>query len=190
MLPHLILFLLLFFPLSLSVLSFPVRPGFGYLTRQLMGLAGGRLVLALEGGHDLKAICDASEACVSSLLGNEVRWEPRRGGFNIVKMISLDKSEYLERGTKIKSMIVARSNHRCLNSGLHFLPMYWSENIPDTSVALLYWWGHFHRVWAVVIGELGLVDKNYFRRLETDMHGYGKLALHPFSSFLCLKWSP
>ncbi|KAM7407774.1 hypothetical protein PAMA_003503 [Pampus argenteus] len=45
---------------------------FGYLTRQLMGLAGGRLVLALEGGHDLTAICDASEACVSALLSNEL----------------------------------------------------------------------------------------------------------------------
>ncbi|XP_029911839.1 histone deacetylase 7 isoform X2 [Myripristis murdjan] len=42
---------------------------FGFLTRQLMSLAGGRLVLALEGGHDLTAICDASEACVSTLLG-------------------------------------------------------------------------------------------------------------------------
>ncbi|XP_017266771.1 histone deacetylase 7 [Kryptolebias marmoratus] len=42
---------------------------FGFLTRQLMSLAGGRLVLALEGGHDLTAICDASEACVSALLG-------------------------------------------------------------------------------------------------------------------------
>lgn len=47
-------------------------PGFGFLTRQLMSLAGGRVVLALEGGHDLKAICDASEACVSALLGMEV----------------------------------------------------------------------------------------------------------------------
>lgn len=45
---------------------------FGYLTRQLMALAGGRLVLALEGGHDLTAICDASEACVSALLGGEL----------------------------------------------------------------------------------------------------------------------
>ncbi|XP_069555002.1 histone deacetylase 4 [Brachyistius frenatus] len=45
---------------------------FGYLTRQLMGLAGGRVVLALEGGHDLTAICDASEACISALLGNEL----------------------------------------------------------------------------------------------------------------------
>uniref|UniRef100_A0A8C1FYE1 Histone deacetylase n=1 Tax=Cyprinus carpio carpio TaxID=630221 RepID=A0A8C1FYE1_CYPCA len=44
----------------------------GHLTKQLMGLAGGRVVLALEGGHDLRAICDASEACVSALLGIEI----------------------------------------------------------------------------------------------------------------------
>lgn len=54
-----------------SHLPFAVA-GFGYLTKQLMGLAGGRVILALEGGHDLTAICDASEACVSALLGNEV----------------------------------------------------------------------------------------------------------------------
>ncbi|CAH2224636.1 Hypothetical predicted protein [Pelobates cultripes] len=45
---------------------------FGHMTRQLMSLAGGRVVLALEGGHDLTSICDASEACVSALLGNEL----------------------------------------------------------------------------------------------------------------------
>ncbi|XP_063315352.1 histone deacetylase 5 isoform X3 [Pelobates fuscus] len=44
---------------------------FGHLTKQLMTLSGGRVVLALEGGHDLTAICDASEACVSALLGME-----------------------------------------------------------------------------------------------------------------------
>uniref|UniRef100_A0A3B4AT08 Histone deacetylase n=1 Tax=Periophthalmus magnuspinnatus TaxID=409849 RepID=A0A3B4AT08_9GOBI len=46
---------------------------FGQLTQLLMGLAGGRVVMALEGGHDLTAICDASEACVSALLGEPVR---------------------------------------------------------------------------------------------------------------------
>ncbi|KAB0405534.1 hypothetical protein E2I00_002687, partial [Balaenoptera physalus] len=40
---------------------------------QLMTLAGGRVVLALEGGHDLTAICDASEACVSALLSVELQ---------------------------------------------------------------------------------------------------------------------
>ncbi|XP_033367557.1 histone deacetylase 5 [Parus major] len=49
---------------------------FGHLTKQLMMLAGGRVVLALEGGHDLTAICDASEACVTALLGLEVRGTP------------------------------------------------------------------------------------------------------------------
>uniref|UniRef100_A0A8C9Y805 histone deacetylase n=1 Tax=Sander lucioperca TaxID=283035 RepID=A0A8C9Y805_SANLU len=48
---------------------------FGYLTRQLMTLAGGRVVLALEGGHDLTAICDASEACVAALLGQEWKFK-------------------------------------------------------------------------------------------------------------------
>ncbi|XP_030196592.1 histone deacetylase 5 isoform X3 [Gadus morhua] len=45
---------------------------FGRLTQMLMELAGGRVVLALEGGHDLTAICDASESCVSALLGDQV----------------------------------------------------------------------------------------------------------------------
>ncbi|XP_029396384.1 histone deacetylase 9 isoform X6 [Mus pahari] len=44
---------------------------FGHLTKQLMTLANGRVALALEGGHDLTAICDASEACINALLGNE-----------------------------------------------------------------------------------------------------------------------
>lgn len=53
------------------------------MTQQLMSLAGGAVVLALEGGHDLTAICDASEACVAALLGNKVgnpwphSWVPR-----------------------------------------------------------------------------------------------------------------
>ncbi|KAM6980669.1 histone deacetylase 7-like [Aplochiton taeniatus] len=50
---------------------------FGFLTRQLMSLAGGKVVLALEGGYDLTAICDASEACVSALLGMEMEPLPQ-----------------------------------------------------------------------------------------------------------------
>ncbi|KAL7379433.1 hypothetical protein ABVT39_027475 [Epinephelus coioides] len=49
---------------------------FSQLTQLLMGLAGGRVVMALEGGHDLTAICDASEACVSALLGDPVNTGP------------------------------------------------------------------------------------------------------------------
>ncbi|XP_024920202.1 histone deacetylase 5 isoform X2 [Cynoglossus semilaevis] len=55
---------------------------FGELTQLLMGLAGGRVVMALEGGHELTAICDASEACVSALLGDSCdasfQWPPEK----------------------------------------------------------------------------------------------------------------
>ncbi|XP_071961663.1 histone deacetylase 4-like [Antedon mediterranea] len=45
--------------------------GFAYMTRQLMTLAGGRVVLVLEGGYDLTSICDAAEACTMVLLGKD-----------------------------------------------------------------------------------------------------------------------
>ena len=42
------------------------------MTRELMSLAGGKVVLTLEGGYDITSICDATEACVRALLGDEV----------------------------------------------------------------------------------------------------------------------
>uniref|UniRef100_A0A0R3RX49 histone deacetylase n=1 Tax=Elaeophora elaphi TaxID=1147741 RepID=A0A0R3RX49_9BILA len=42
---------------------------FGYLTQQLMNYAGGRVVLALEGGYNLDTISDAAEECVKALCG-------------------------------------------------------------------------------------------------------------------------
>jgi histone deacetylase 4/5 len=45
---------------------------FGYMTKQLMTLAKGKLVLTLEGGYDLPSICDCSQECVSALLGDEI----------------------------------------------------------------------------------------------------------------------
>jgi acetoin utilization deacetylase AcuC-like enzyme len=41
------------------------------MTRRLKSLAGGRLVLALEGGYNLDAISESAEACVRVLLGEE-----------------------------------------------------------------------------------------------------------------------
>lgn len=45
---------------------------FGHLTRELMQLADGKVVLALEGGYDLTAICDSAQECVKALLGDEL----------------------------------------------------------------------------------------------------------------------
>ena len=51
--------------------SMRVSPeGYGALTRRLLGLAGGRVVLALEGGYDLEAIARSAAACVRTLLGD------------------------------------------------------------------------------------------------------------------------
>ncbi|GFU59777.1 histone deacetylase 4 [Nephila pilipes] len=44
---------------------------FGFMTQQLMHFAKGKIVLALEGGYDLPAICDSSQECVKALLGDE-----------------------------------------------------------------------------------------------------------------------
>jgi histone deacetylase 6 len=43
--------------------------GYGAMTARLRELAGGRLVLALEGGYDLDAIARSAEACLRVLLG-------------------------------------------------------------------------------------------------------------------------
>lgn len=37
-----------------------------------MELAEGRVVLVLEGGYNLTSLCDALQACVGALMGNEV----------------------------------------------------------------------------------------------------------------------
>lgn len=47
--------------------------GYAQLTKQLMDLAGGHVVMALEGGYSLPSLCDAAEACVKALLGEKVK---------------------------------------------------------------------------------------------------------------------
>lgn len=44
---------------------------FAQMTKQLMLLARGKVVLALEGGYNQTSICDASEACVRALSSDE-----------------------------------------------------------------------------------------------------------------------
>ena len=46
--------------------------GYAQLTKQLMDVAGGQVVMALEGGYSLPSLCDAAEACVNALLGEKV----------------------------------------------------------------------------------------------------------------------
>lgn len=54
-------------------------------------------MLALEGGHDLTAICDASEACVSALLSVEVRTPE-----NVKYRLSTTAKEILGPASQVK----------------------------------------------------------------------------------------
>uniref|UniRef100_A0A4W5P1J3 Histone deacetylase 6 n=1 Tax=Hucho hucho TaxID=62062 RepID=A0A4W5P1J3_9TELE len=45
-------------------------PGYAHLTHHLMGLAGGRVLVILEGGYNLTAISESMSACTSILLGD------------------------------------------------------------------------------------------------------------------------
>ena len=42
------------------------------MTKQLMSLAGGRLVLALEGGYEPQSTSQSAELCLRALLQDEV----------------------------------------------------------------------------------------------------------------------
>ncbi|KAL7062250.1 hypothetical protein AAHC03_0393 [Spirometra sp. Aus1] len=56
---------------SINLGGYNVSPAaFGWMTRLLTDeeLAGGRVVLGLEGGYDLNSLCDCTEACVRALL--------------------------------------------------------------------------------------------------------------------------
>ena len=48
------------------------RSGYGEMTRSLMALANGKVVLALEGGYVESSICDCAEICVRALLNQNV----------------------------------------------------------------------------------------------------------------------
>ncbi|KAJ1101169.1 hypothetical protein NDU88_006241, partial [Pleurodeles waltl] len=75
---------------------------FGHLIKQLLMLANGRVVLALEGGHDISAICDTSETCVNALLGNELEplpesllhQTPNRNGLASLEKVAAIQSKY------------------------------------------------------------------------------------------------
>jgi acetoin utilization deacetylase AcuC-like enzyme len=45
---------------------------FAYMTKKLMSLAEGKVVLALEGGYDINSLCDCSEMCINALMDKQI----------------------------------------------------------------------------------------------------------------------
>ena len=84
--------------------------GFAQLTHLLSSLAGGRLVLALEGGYDLEANAACAAACMRVLLGEPPPALPARLG--------------PPRSAAQSDLEVVRSVHapywRCMNKRLTF----------------------------------------------------------------------
>lgn len=87
---------------------------FGHLTRELMKLAGGKVVLALEGGYDLTAICDSAQECVKALLGDEntpiidkeLAREPNKNAIDTLqKTIAIQVSVFFVRSFQAKYYI-------------------------------------------------------------------------------------
>jgi acetoin utilization deacetylase AcuC-like enzyme len=62
------------------------------MTRELMSLADGKIVLALEGGYELSAITDAAEMCVKALSGDEVRKKDVNSHYQNLTTSNVDKN--------------------------------------------------------------------------------------------------
>lgn len=55
-----------------SLAGYAVTPQcFGYLTYMLSNLAKGKLVMVLEGGFEIKSLCECTEACIETLLDSK-----------------------------------------------------------------------------------------------------------------------
>jgi histone deacetylase 4/5 len=74
---------------------------YGYMTKKLMGLAEGKVVLALEGGYDKQSLCDCSEICLNALTSKQI---PAFPGRTLDAVPNKPASEDLENVIQIQSM--------------------------------------------------------------------------------------
>jgi len=94
--------------------------GFAHLTRLLMTLAGGKLVLALEGGYDESATAAACTACMQALIGYPPSQfifplKPSQAGLDSIRKVALTHCEtwsclrdYISTEELVKSVDISR----------------------------------------------------------------------------------
>merc|ERR1711949_5934 len=71
--------------------GYKVTPAmYGHMTHQLAALAGGRVVVALEGGYNLGSISECAPACARALLGDPLPLlKVETAFFNCIKYFQL-----------------------------------------------------------------------------------------------------
>lgn len=57
----------------MNIYSLDFVLGFAYMTRKLMSLADGKVVLVLEGGYELNALAECGKLCIEALLNRQVK---------------------------------------------------------------------------------------------------------------------
>ena len=88
---------------------------FAHMTRELSQLAGGKLVLALEGGYDLPAMCDCAQECVRALLGDRAA---------APALSELARPPHARAQEALRTTIAVHSAHwRGLKRGAELLPL-------------------------------------------------------------------
>lgn len=95
------------------------------MTQQLLNLADGRVVLALEGGYDLPSICDAAQECVRALLGDDPTPIPEDELTRPPCQAAID--------TMQKTIAIQLSHWPCLNKLAHTVGLPYAEKDKDDS---------------------------------------------------------
>ncbi|XP_021950549.1 histone deacetylase 4 isoform X4 [Folsomia candida] len=91
--------------------GYKVTPAcFGWMVQQLMTVGHGKVVLALEGGYDLPAICDSSQECVKALLGEQITPIPEEELLRTPSAPAVD--------TLLQTMTVQKPHWPCIKRSL------------------------------------------------------------------------
>jgi histone deacetylase 4/5 len=78
------------------------------MTKKLTSLADGKVVLVLEGGYDIKSLCDCSEMCLNALMNKQIPSFPSQ---TLEAMPSLTAVHDLENVIEIQSKLTFHNFH-------------------------------------------------------------------------------
>lgn len=106
--------------------------GYATMTQLLMGLAGGKLLLVLEGGYNVPVIAECAEACMRVLLGDPVPQCPTNSPPHQVSEAAFEAvAETIKYQSPFWSAL--RPKHQSINSAI---------SVPGNSILEAFWLRH------------------------------------------------